>query len=183
MGINAFEPVEGTWPSFLKIVRGRVPTREFVLAQPWYLKPGTYLICKLHEHGWTVGEHWLPKRPEGAYDFTEAYNLDHTRQLRLELESETKLSLVGGVRKVSTMVQALEEGCADFISLSRPLIRDYAFVKKVKDGDIDESQCTNCNTCAGGLFSAKPAVHYPRAGRLPTRIAKNPRLWNDMRLG
>jgi len=98
------------------------------------------------------------------------------------MNNSTRLSLVGGVRKVSTMIEAIKEGSADFISMSRPLIRDSAFVRKIRDGESDESQCTNCNTCAGGLFSDQPVVHYPKEGRFPKRIGKKQRLWDGTEL-
>jgi 2,4-dienoyl-CoA reductase-like NADH-dependent reductase (Old Yellow Enzyme family) len=45
------------------------------------------------------------------------------------------------------MEQALGQGVADFISLSRPLINDPALPNKLRAGVIDKSVCLSANNC------------------------------------
>ena len=54
---------------------------------------------------------------------------------------------LGGFRSFSVMEKAIQEGKVDFISLSRPLIREPDLVKKFRLGEVDKSECISCNKC------------------------------------
>lgn len=55
--------------------------------------------------------------------------------------------LVGGHRTPKVMAKLLEDGVADFISLSRPLIREPRLIKRWKNGDLKKAKCISCNQC------------------------------------
>ena len=55
--------------------------------------------------------------------------------------------LVGGHRTPGVMERILENGAADFISMSRPLIREPGLIKRWKNGDREKAKCISCNQC------------------------------------
>ena len=74
----------------------------------------------------------------------EAYFLDYARAAREA--TELPISLVGGLRSTEVMERVLEEGTADFISLSRPLIREPDLPRRFLQGQ-KRSACISCNRC------------------------------------
>lgn len=115
LGIDGVEVSCGTTHySYMNMSRGDVPTPELVKGLSWWKKPfGRIMIGKL----------------EGKYDLEEGYNLEPARQIKPELDN-VPLLLVGGMRTVSHMKTILENSEADFISMSRPFIREPFLVKK-----------------------------------------------------
>jgi 2,4-dienoyl-CoA reductase-like NADH-dependent reductase (Old Yellow Enzyme family) len=67
--------------------------------------------------------------------------------------------LVGGMRSPSVMEKAIEEGAADFISMSRPFIREPKLINRWKQGDRTKATCISCSKCADNVFK-KPLVCY-----------------------
>ncbi len=57
------------------------------------------------------------------------------------------LILVGGLRSLSVMEQVIQSGAADFVSLSRPLIREPELPNKLRDGSATRAACISCNCC------------------------------------
>lgn len=55
--------------------------------------------------------------------------------------------LVGGHRTPEVMNKILEDGVADFISLSRPLIREPGLIRRWINGDLQKAKCNSCNQC------------------------------------
>lgn len=78
-------------------------------------------------------------RPEN-----EAYFLDAARQARGA--TDLPIILVGGMRSKQIMESVLQEGSADFISMSRPLIREPDLPNRLREGQ-DRSTCISCNLC------------------------------------
>ena len=61
---------------------------------------------------------------------------------------------VGGIRSLDVAEEILAEGSADFISLSRPLIRDPDLPNKWLNGIGEpKSDCISCNGCSGSIIS------------------------------
>ena len=54
---------------------------------------------------------------------------------------------LGGWRTFKAMEKAVKQGRADFISLSRPLIKDPQLVRKFRIGEVGRSDCVSCNKC------------------------------------
>lgn len=57
------------------------------------------------------------------------------------------LMLVGGVRSYGVAEAIVTEGIADFISMSRPLIREPALINRWRSGDLRKSFCLSDNKC------------------------------------
>ncbi len=89
------------------------------------------------------------------HSFSEGYNLDAARMIKLVL-NETALITVGGLRRVSHMEKTIKSKDADFISMSRPFIRDPFLVKRIKEGKTDASSCASCNKCLVDIFNDRP---------------------------
>lgn len=57
------------------------------------------------------------------------------------------LMLVGGIRSFETAEKLIEDGVADYISLSRPLIREPGLIARWQSGDRRKSECHSDNLC------------------------------------
>lgn len=57
------------------------------------------------------------------------------------------LMLVGGIRSFEVAEKLVDEGTADYISLSRPLIREPDLINRWKSGDRRKSPCVSDNLC------------------------------------
>jgi 2,4-dienoyl-CoA reductase-like NADH-dependent reductase (Old Yellow Enzyme family) len=69
--------------------------------------------------------------------------------------NKTPLILVGGIRSYSVAQELVDEGVSDFISLSRPLIREPGLVARWKRGDTAKSECGSCNLCFRPILEGK----------------------------
>lgn len=57
------------------------------------------------------------------------------------------LMLVGGIRSFSVAEKILDSGIADYIALSRPLIREPNLVSRWQAGNTEKATCLSCNKC------------------------------------
>lgn len=55
--------------------------------------------------------------------------------------------LVGGHRSIENMEQILNEGKIEFLSLSRPLVREPNLPLRWQNGDTSPAKCVSCNMC------------------------------------
>jgi 2,4-dienoyl-CoA reductase-like NADH-dependent reductase (Old Yellow Enzyme family) len=55
--------------------------------------------------------------------------------------------LVGGMRRVGHMEEIIKRGAADFVSMSRPFIREPDIVNRFKVGKTEAPTCVYCNKC------------------------------------
>ncbi len=149
LGIDAVEVSCGaTNYSYMNMCRGDVPTAELVKGLSWWEKPiGRLMIGKL----------------EGKYDLEEGYNLEAATMIKSVLGG-TALILVGGMRTVSHMEEVLENKHADFISMSRPFIREPFLVNKIKEGEMDKVSCVSCNRCLAAVPNELPVYCYNNKG-------------------
>jgi 2,4-dienoyl-CoA reductase-like NADH-dependent reductase (Old Yellow Enzyme family) len=130
--------------SYMNMCRGDVPTAELVKSLSWWKKPiGRLMIGKL----------------EGKYDLEEGYNLEAAKMIKPVL-GDTPLFLVGGMRTVANMEEVLENHYADFISMSRPFIREPFLVPKIKEGKMDKVSCVSCNRCLAAVANGFPVYCY-----------------------
>ncbi len=74
----------------------------------------------------------------------EAYFHNFARRAREA--TELPIILVGGMRSKTVMERILEEGSTDFISMSRPLIREPDLPRRLLEGQ-ESSSCISCNLC------------------------------------
>ena len=148
LGVDGIEVSCGTTNySYMNMCRGEVPTAELLKSLSWWEKPmGRLMIGKL----------------EGKYNLEEGYNLEAAKRIKPVL-GDTPLFLVGGMRRVSRIEEALEKEHADFISMSRPFIREPFLVNKIKAGEMDKVSCVSCNRCLAAVANDIPAYCYNKA--------------------
>lgn len=101
--------------------------------------------------------HRLHRSPEA-----EAYFRPFARRLRDQVD--TKIVLVGGLRRTETMERILESGDADFVSMARPFIREPDLVRKLEAGRTGLVACVSCNMCL-----MHEDVHGIRCWRMPRK--------------
>jgi 2,4-dienoyl-CoA reductase-like NADH-dependent reductase (Old Yellow Enzyme family) len=75
----------------------------------------------------------------------EAYFQDEARAFK-EMVS-VPLILVGGIRSYQIAKRLLEDGVADYISMSRPFIREPNLINRWRTGDLRKSTCISENNC------------------------------------
>jgi 2,4-dienoyl-CoA reductase-like NADH-dependent reductase (Old Yellow Enzyme family) len=75
----------------------------------------------------------------------EAYFRDAARAFKAKLN--IPLALVGGIRSFEVAEGLVKEGIADFISMSRPFIREPGLVNRWKSGDRRKATCLSDNRC------------------------------------
>ncbi|PKL39902.1 MAG: NADH:flavin oxidoreductase [Spirochaetae bacterium HGW-Spirochaetae-1] len=136
--------------SWMNMVRGDVPVKELVHAMPVYMKPAAWMLMK---------------SMSGKYNFSGPYNVDALKQIR-QVTADTPLSVVGGVRRIDDMEGIINGGHSDFVSMSRPFIREPHLVRKMREGKIRTVSCVSCNRCFGNLTANRPVrcVNMERAG-------------------
>ncbi len=75
----------------------------------------------------------------------EAYFRDDARAFKKEIN--LPLILVGGLRSFEVAERLVEDGVADYISMSRPFIREPNLVSRWKAGDRRRAMCKSDNMC------------------------------------
>ena len=102
---------------------------------------------------------WYPAmNPESRLNINskdkEAYHKVYAKEIKSEIK--IPLILVGGMRSLDVIDNILTEGIADFISLSRPLIREPDLPNKWLKGTGENTcKCISCNGCVGTVISGK----------------------------
>jgi len=80
----------------------------------------------------------------------EAYHLPYAREIKKVID--VPLILVGGIRSLDVIEKILAEGSADFVALSRPLIREPDLPNRWLKGIGGlTADCISCNGCVGSL--------------------------------
>lgn len=75
----------------------------------------------------------------------EAYFLEFALELKKHVS--TPVILVGGHRSIENMNRILNETSIEYLSLSRPLIKEPDLLNRWKNGDTRPSTCISCNAC------------------------------------
>ncbi|MFW6103306.1 MAG: NADH:flavin oxidoreductase [Chloroflexota bacterium] len=83
----------------------------------------------------------------------EVYYIDAAKMYKDAVS--VPLMLVGGILSYEVSADLVESGIADFISLSRPLIREPFLVKRWREGDMSRATCVHCNQCFGPARSGE----------------------------
>ena len=86
----------------------------------------------------------------------EVYYKEAARAFKKEIG--IPLILVGGFLSFASAESVVTSGLADFVALSRPLIREPQLVKRWENGDRRKALCISCNKCFATLFT-KEALH------------------------
>ena len=88
-----------------------------------------------------------PSRAGIKTEDKEAYFRDAARQFKKEVK--IPIILVGGIRSLEVAEKLVAEGYADYLSMSRPLIREHDLVKRWQSGDRSKAKCVSDNQCFG----------------------------------
>ncbi|HQK78648.1 MAG TPA: NADH:flavin oxidoreductase [Syntrophales bacterium] len=99
----------------------------------------------------------------------EAYFREEARWLRENVQ--VPLLLVGGNRSYEVAAGLLAEGAADYISLSRPLIREADLIRRWEDGDRRPAACVSDNLCFTPAFEGR-GIYCVTAERKAARSGK-----------
>jgi 2,4-dienoyl-CoA reductase-like NADH-dependent reductase (Old Yellow Enzyme family) len=130
--------------SMFNMVRGDVPTKEIIVNFPWWRK----ILAKM-----------MLKKMEGKFDLEEGYNLEAAKVIKSFI-GEVPLLVVGGLRSVAHMEEVVKNGFADFISMSRPFIREPNIVKKISEEKVASVACVSCNKCFAASANCMPVYCY-----------------------
>ena len=136
--------------SSLYMMRGNVPIREMAANQPGLLlRLSTRLFGRLMVQRY-------PFRPlfllEGARRMAEAVRIP--------------VVYVGGILSREHMEEALRAGCR-FVEVGRATVRDPAFVRRLRSGEIAESDCDQCNRCIAAMEAGGVRCISAELGLLP----------------
>jgi 2,4-dienoyl-CoA reductase-like NADH-dependent reductase (Old Yellow Enzyme family) len=83
----------------------------------------------------------------------EAYYRNWCREIRNHVD--VPVMIVGGLRTLDLMEEIVQKKEADFISLSRPLIRNPSLINDWNKGERHRAECISCNKCLEGLRSGE----------------------------
>jgi 2,4-dienoyl-CoA reductase-like NADH-dependent reductase (Old Yellow Enzyme family) len=140
-GLDAIELTGGSSLSNpMYLFRGEAPRQEFAATLPPAARFGFRF----------VGNRFLP-----SYPFEEAYFLSYARQFRDALD--LPLVLLGGINRLETMRQAMDEGF-DFVAMARALLREPDLVNRLQKDDGHEPLCVHCNKCMPTIYSGTRCV-------------------------
>ena len=88
-----------------------------------------------------------PSRPAIVAEEKEAYFREAASAFREKVR--VPIILVGGIRSYPVAERLVNEGVADYISMSRPFIREPWLVNRWKAGDTRKAFCISDNQCFG----------------------------------
>jgi 2,4-dienoyl-CoA reductase-like NADH-dependent reductase (Old Yellow Enzyme family) len=91
----------------------------------------------------------------------EAYFQNEARAFKEKIA--LPLILVGGIRSFDVAKRLVDEGVADYISMSRPFIRDPELIIRWKAGEQLEAECISCNNCFEQIKQGKGVSCVPQA--------------------
>ncbi len=86
----------------------------------------------------------------------EAYNLALAKEIKKAVRCP--IMAVGGFRSPEVIKKAVTENGIDYISMSRPFIREPQLIKRWQQGDLSPARCISCNGCfkpgikEGGIY-------------------------------
>ncbi|MEI8247049.1 MAG: NADH:flavin oxidoreductase [Lentisphaerota bacterium] len=83
----------------------------------------------------------------GAYYFKAAAKLKQTVKV--------PVILVGGIRAFETAQNILDSKTADYIAMSRPLIREPQLIRRWESGNTARASCESCNSCFRPVLTGK----------------------------
>lgn len=87
----------------------------------------------------------VPSRRGIQSEQKEAYFKEAARAFKERLR--VPVILVGGIRSFEVAEKVVEEGYADYISMSRPLIREPDLIRRWASGDRSKARCVSDSLC------------------------------------
>ncbi|EHQ89268.1 NADH:flavin oxidoreductase [Desulfosporosinus youngiae] len=154
--VDGIEISYGTMDNALNIFRGDIPLTVILMHNPVFkISKDKHAIPRLLYNTLLYCGMRVKLKP-----FTPTYNLGYAKIAKAL--TDIPIISVGGFRKGAEMRSCLEDGLADFVSLSRPLICEPDFVHKLRQDRNYTSQCSNCNICAVMCDSNQSTRCYSR---------------------
>ena len=101
----------------------------------------------------------LYQKMVGQFNFEEGYNLKAAKIIKPQI-GDIPLILVGGIRTKSFMEDLIKNKYADFISISRPFIREPFLVRNIREGKQEKAACISCNRCLAAIPNDYPIKCY-----------------------
>jgi 2,4-dienoyl-CoA reductase-like NADH-dependent reductase (Old Yellow Enzyme family)/alpha-beta hydrolase superfamily lysophospholipase len=94
--------------------------------------------------------------------FSEGYFLPYAAAVKQQVS--IPVTAVGGFRTLAVMEQALLDGSADLIGLSRPFVREPYLARHLQNGRAVAATCVNCNRCTvtTALLSEPLRCHWKK---------------------
>jgi 2,4-dienoyl-CoA reductase-like NADH-dependent reductase (Old Yellow Enzyme family) len=147
LGIDAIEISCGTtYFSMFNVFRGDVPVKEIT---QFFSSPVKEIAEKVFQD------------MVGKFNLEGPYNIEAAKIIK-PIIGNTPLILVGGLRNISEMEGAVQNNYADFISMSRPFIREPYLVKSLKAGKQIKASCVSCNRCGAAAVHNFPVRCYEK---------------------
>ena len=133
----------------LYVMRGRIPSNVMAryMKNP-FMRIGTALFGS------------MLMKPE---PFSEGYFLEDAMKMRKELA--LPLVYVGGLKSREMIESVLDKGF-QFVQIARALIRDPAFISKLKSTELERSDCDSSNYCIARMYSGSMVCHQNIPGGL-----------------
>jgi 2,4-dienoyl-CoA reductase-like NADH-dependent reductase (Old Yellow Enzyme family) len=103
--------------------------------------------------GLLIGGKMSPSRMGIKIEEKEAYFQKEARAFKSKIN--VPLILVGGNRSFNVCEDIVNQGVADYISMSRPFIREPDLVERWKSGDRSKSRCLSDNQCFGPAMAGE----------------------------
>lgn len=138
--VFAIEVSYGTMENALSIFRGESVPLEAILSHNYRYKQKNPLLRKL----WKLTA--LPILKKRLTGFSEHYNLPYAELAKRH--TDLPVICVGGFRRGNDILNALETGKADYVSMCRPFICEPDIIAKLVSDKDYISRCENCNICA-----------------------------------
>ena len=128
------------------------------------------LLRNEEELGWKIA--MLPESRISVGTINEpAYNVPNAKEIKKVVD--VPIIVVGGINSLELVEQILNEGSADFIALSRSLIREPHLPKRWLKGEGDYGvECIYCNGCKSGSRKGTHCVVLEKKERIARRKAK-----------
>lgn len=100
---------------------------------------------------------FLGNAPPGSKP-DQAYN----REIAKIIKNKVKVPVfvVGGITDPAIMVDIIQCGDADYVSLCRSLISDPDFPNKIQEGGNKPARCIQCNLCLGYIVTEPLRCYY-----------------------
>lgn len=122
---------------------------------------GSMLETRIHNRHLTASRTKIRSKDK------EAYFLPYAKEIKKLIN--IPLILVGGIRSLDVIEKILAEGSADFVALSRPLIREPSLPNKwLQEIGGLTAECISCNACYESLM--KGGVRCIRKERTGKKI-------------
>ena len=138
-GADAVEVSYGTMEWAMNIFRGACPVEVAMRVNP--------LLARIPR--WIQGL-WLATAGRRHLRRLRPFEENYNARAAAELQRDVALAVipVGGIRSAAGIAQCLDEFRLPAVALCRPLIRDPCFPVRLLTGELERSDCTNCNLCA-----------------------------------